>query len=661
MNLSFRAKKSILILFLITFWVAYSGTSIFLFYRDVQRTYDLELETKLNRLRYQADLANQALVLEQYEWLKLNLEQAIELYQIDFAHLKIPGQKDFLVKSIQDVTLSADTPFMTEPMVYENLLFQKIGSAESGVELVLGTIHDRGLFTKAYFEVYAGKIAFDIFIVTCIAWLLIFWVMKDILNLSKVLSSTGRRVGLLGRGLSKESDVLIRATQSYDQLSKDLASQVQVFANSIGSAIVTELRRGTPVPSSFSCVVVRVDLNGFTEKSLSSNLEEMISVMNIYFETSRKIIERHQGLIYEYVGDEIIFIFKNKDKAAGLRIALACLRDLFEEMSDLSGIEISLKSSVAFGVLNFVKLHGSYSFSGIPLISTARLIAQATKRSRFSVVLESADLEKGLGWISKQDQWDLKLKGFSEVTSITEILEFSVPQARVPQLHRSTLSLVQFFEELQIWVDRQDWDEFFVRLSSLQILGLEAAEEKVEAAYLKILSSVVQISREAAVPMKVLSSLVSLSKNMVRRSEYLRVRPWLEALKAKADPRLKANILLTQSYFDLNTPVSEELKSPNNRLLADALLVLGRRSLDERVVSEIYGMIKNPNKVFRSSAYFITAELLKYYKEKDPIFYQSSGVVADLKKLLRESLKDSEYDFRKHARHFEAATGEALV
>lgn len=631
-----------------------------MFYRDVQRTYDLELETKLNRLRYQADLANHALVLEQYEWLKLSLEQAIELYQIDFAHLKVPGQKDFLVKSIQDVTLSADTPFMAEPMVYENLLFQKIGSPESGVELVLGAIHDRGLFTKAYFEVYAGKIAFDIFIVTCIAWLLIFWVMKDILNLSKVLSSTGRRVGLLGRGLSKESDVLIRATQSYDQLSKDLASEVQVFSNSIGSAIVTELRRGTPVPSSFSCAIVRVDLNGFTEKSLSSNLEEMISVMNLYFETSRKIIERHQGLIYEYVGDEIIFIFKAKEKPAGLRAALACLRDLFEEMSDLKDVEISLKSSVAFGVLNFVKLHGGYSFSGIPLISTARLIAQATKRSRFSVVLESADLEKGFGLISKQDEWELKLKGFSEVTSITEILEFSKPQSRVPQLHRSSSALVHFFEELQIWVDRQDWDEFFVRLSALQILSLDVAEEKVEAAYLKLLSSVVQMGRESAVPTKVLSSLVSLSKNMIRRNQYLRVRPLLETLKSKADPRLKANILLTQSYFDLETPVSDELKSPNNRLLADALLVLGRRSLDERVVSEISAMVKNQNKVFRSSAYFITAELLKYYKERDPIFYKSSSVVSDLKKLLRESLDDSEYDFRKHARHFEEATGEPL-
>lgn len=640
--------------------MAYSGTSVFLFYRDVQRTYDLELETKLNRLRYQADLADHALVLEQYEWLKLSLEQAIELYQIDFAHLKIPGQKDFLVKSIQNVSLSPDTPFMRQPLVYGNLLFQKIGSTDSGVELVLGTIHDRDLFTKAYFEIYAGKIIFDIFIVTAIAWVLIFWVMKDILNLSKVLSSTGRRVSLLGRGLSKESEVLIRATQSYDQLSKDLASEVQVFSNSIGSAIVTELRRGTPVPSSFSCAVVRVDLNGFTEKSLSSNLEQMISVMNLYFETARKIIERHQGLIYEYVGDEIIFIFKAKEKSAALRLALACLRDLFEEFAEEKEVEISLKSSVAFGVLNFVKLHGGYSFSGIPLISTARLIAQATKRSRFSVVLESSDLEPGLGWVERQDQWDLKLKGFSEVISVTEVHEFAQPQTRLPQLHRSSRSLIEFLEDLQIWVDRKDWDEFFIRLSSLQILTLDAAEERAELAYLKLLSSVVQVNEQSPVPGKVLSSLVSLSKSFVRRTQYATLKTSLDSLKYKADPRLKANILLTQSYFDLETPVTEELKSPNNRLLADALLVLGRRSLDERVVSEIQAMTKNSNKIFRSSAYFVTAELLKHYKEKDPVFYKSSPVVASLKSILRASLQDSEYDYRKHARYFEEATGEAL-
>jgi class 3 adenylate cyclase len=657
----FQNRKSILVLFVASFWGAYTLFSFSAFTSDVNRIFETEKKTRMQRVSYQADLGLGLLILNQPEALKANLQRALELDQIDFAILLRPNEKPFVVQRPGQVEVGESYEVTDGVIEYGDLIYQTVQNNKT--TLTVGTQHDHATYLKSFYEVYFWKIVLDIFLVTAMSGLLIFGILKDIFQLSKVLSSSQRALGNIGSGLSKEAEVLIQASQSYDQLSKDLAFESKVFASSIGSAITTELRRGTPVPSTFKAALVRIDLNQFTKKYIQSDLKDVIFLMNTYFETARKIIERHQGLIYEHVGDEILFLLKNESKDLALKKVGYCLRDMFEEFENLKEVQISAKAAVSYGDLHFVKLDQGYSFSGVPLISSARLIAQATKSSRFSLILEKADFQSLDLPIQKFDSWSLTPKGFAEPIELVEVQEIATITRFHPEKHRSSVALGHFLQSLKLLIATKQYEELFLKLSSLQVLGLEAPEEMIEEAFTEVLVLIASEANEAIelLPSKLISSIVSLSKSFVRRESYKeKLHPHFEKLKRKADPRLHANILMTQSFFDLGTPVTEALKSPNNRLLADALFVLGKQSLDDRVLSEIRVMLKNPQKIFRSSAYYISAELLKFYKEKDIVFYQASPATRKLKQVLAESLSDPEVDYHKHALNFQTLTGEKL-
>lgn len=655
----FKNKKSVVLLFIALFWLIYTAASITMFVANLQTVFEQEKIRRENQINYQSDLAMSFLVQDQTEALKDNLAQALQLGQIDFAILLSKNAAPFTLARNGKVDL-AESYEPTEGVVsYENLIFRTIRVKD--YSLTLGTSHDRKVFLQSYFQVYAGKILFDILLITILSGLLIYFVLRDLIQLSKILRRNSPQKLQDFKAKSLETQVLTSATQSFDNLSKELAWEAQVFSSSLGAAITTELRRGTKSPTAFPAALVRVDLNQYTQKFLSTDLQDMIRVLNNYFKSAREIIERHHGLIYEYVGDEILFFFKDPKLSQDdlYRIAVLCVRDLFTEIEFLNLKNFTVKASISCGDLNFIKLDQGYSFTGVSLIQSARMLGQISNKNTNALILLQHDFSKIENLVSEKSDVSVPLKGFDGDFALTEITKFHAMNSHepTPWHFRSTPDLIRAFVSLKEYLQAKNTEKSQILVSELSRIRVQQADSLLSEAYLQAFHLIVKDPFEQ----KILSGLVSLGQQYVTQDQYMaEMKPLLETVNKSSDPRVRANALLTRAHFESDIDLDVATLRSSNRYMADALFVLGRVSVDKKILQQIDWMIHHSERNYQASAFYLCSALLKYHRDNDPVYFNANPLFEKLKEFLRLSLKKSDSDLHKHALNYQSLTGEKL-
>jgi len=360
-------KKSFLVVFILLFWLGYSLIAVTSFVASLQELYQQERSKRIDRINYQTDLSMNFMINQHYNVLKQNLARAVELFQVDFAILEVPAEDPVVIARPGSEIFPGTNLTITDGVVDRgSSTYRKIKVREA--TLLIGMDHRITFFLYTYLKYYFWKIVFDIFLVTAVSGSLIYFVLRDLIKLTRALAKGDVQSVKSINTQSIEAQILSSATQSFSNLTKELAWESQVFSNSLGSAITTELRKGTPIPQAFEVVLVRVDLNQYTQKFLATDIAKMVETINQYFAGAREIIERHSGLIYEYVGDEIIFFFKVKTNFdETFKNAVFCVRDIFKQIEMLAVKDFTVKASIAAGTLNFVKLDQGYAFTGVPL------------------------------------------------------------------------------------------------------------------------------------------------------------------------------------------------------------------------------------------------------------------------------------------------------
>lgn len=668
----FKNKKSVVVLFVIIFWALYSITSVTVFFYNVTEVYQNEVERQKSWIRYQSDLGMNFLVSKQIDFLKDNLQQAMYMHQIDFGILMLPEQEPFYVVRQGQVEL-AEKYEPTEDVEQIGDLYYKTIQIRDAT-LTVGIQHDAWVFIKSYFQVYASKIAFDILLITLISFALIHFILRDLIQLTQILSSRSAKKLKNIKIQSLEAQILSAATQEYESMAKDLSWEAQVFSTSLGAAITTELRRGTPVPSSFQAALVRIDLNQYTQKFLSTDLSTMINTLNRYFALAREIIERYDGLIYEYVGDEILFFFKDEQQNKNLTIrkATQCIRDIFIEVETNKFENFTLKSSISYGVLNFIKLDQGHAFSGVPLIESARLLAQISNKQINSMIIhtDAYDYIKDLS--EQSSDQDYALKGFDGAQSLTEIHKFKRIETASLDIFENRGSLYIADILLEIAKDKIPSEITFQTLNALRSINIQNPSLRMENNFISLLSQqysklkteqTESNSEEQTQNKKNISLLISLCNKMVSRENYSNDLQGLllKLEKHIQDPRLLANILLTRSHFEEQMDIKiDQSHRRSNRLWADALFVLGKNSVDKYIIREIRWMLAQENINFHLSAHYLCSALLQYHRDMDAIYFKTNPYFSELKSILQKSLKNQNKEITKFAERYQTLTGDIL-
>ncbi|RYZ66542.1 MAG: adenylate cyclase, partial [Proteobacteria bacterium] len=370
-----KGKKSILVLAVAFFWVAYMGVLTTGYYNNVTKNVDSVIEKRKRQVDFVLEFSANMIIQENVEILSQRLKQAREFNNIDFYILQHKGKVvSFYNKQNNPDDLNMDFAPANYNKFVENdeIAFKTIKIYD--YILTTGIMTSKRRIFQATAKDQLGLIIPDVAAVTFLLSLILYMLLKDIVNLSKIVSSKNRNEMTNIRSISREGEAILKAASSYENEQKHLKDQKDFLSGSLTPAILHEINSGTPAPYVFESTMVRIDLNGYTQLYLEKKEEYVTGILNKYFIAARELIERYGGLIYQYVGDEIVFHFKGPRKMTEA-VATACVRSLFELADEIektlppeAGHYFKLKASFASGSVRFVKLDTGFGLSGLPLI-----------------------------------------------------------------------------------------------------------------------------------------------------------------------------------------------------------------------------------------------------------------------------------------------------
>jgi adenylate cyclase len=641
-------KKSILILIVITFWVVYVGLVSTQYSYAIFNNITKMKQIHKQKMDYVLELSAGLIIRDNLDYLKDRLKQAREVGMFDFYILQ---KKDAVVafynrqNNADDINANYrdfDKFIETKDFVFKTI---KIYDYRLTVGMILNSnkLFLRGISERIYLYLL------DITAVTLLLGFILFLTLKDIINLSKLVASKDRgRAGQL-KSMSKEGQALLSAATTYETEQKSLRAQKDFLSGSLTPAILFEIKNKTQVPSTFESTMVRIDLNGYTQLYLEKKEAYVTEILNKYFVAARELIERYNGLVYQYVGDEIVFHFKGpRDLAEPL--AVACVRSLFELGEEVertlppeAGHYFKLKASMASGNILFVKLDTGFGLSGLPLIESARLLSQIDDKTKNSLAVYESSQPYISNLCTLSEPKVGYMKGFSEAAQICIVTEF-VRQEEVfahgkienCTFFRSDVDLMLLLQHLGKLVAEQNDKAFFKIFADLKHLKANIICPPLEKAFTEFLEKTYRQSHDKSVDPRILSAAVSVATNLIPQgSGSDKLTEILKLYLEFADPRVQANALTVLGEAPSNVHFLRKfINSDHNRLSADALVVAGKQVVDNDLVKRVQKLLRSSDKVYQASGRYVAMKLVEHYKEHDAVYYNTNPHLKKLEELL---------------------------
>ncbi len=641
-----KKQKSILLLIICFFWLGYVTLSLSQAYLSAQELVQEGELDKKQKLDFVFSTSLTDLMRDNTEALAEKLEKAYELRLVHFYILQEEDKVVFFKHNSGKLeALNHD---------YQNFdVFIDDGDLTFKTIMVFDYRLTAGIYrggSKAIMEAmwsFKNQFLFDIFLITGMLGFLSWLLLKDILSLSKILSGKNRQLDGI-KSVSKEGAILLHATKTLDRENVHLAEKNTVLSAALTPAIVEEIRSGKEAPYSFDSTLARVDLNGYTQMFLKNKDGALTELLNKYFIQAREIIERYDGLIYQYVGDEIVFHFKG-EREQSVRKALSCIRGLFEVAEQIESTLspndeqcFKLKASLVFDHLRFCHLDTGYSLSGVAMIESNRLLSHIDDKTQNHLAFFDKEYEnlQGLCLISKKR--DAHLKGFAETSTIAITNQFtSVTHLKFNRNwddceYFKTNKDVEFFlrwmNEALIAEDEFLFSKIFNHLRQIKVFNPSVG---ILNEFEKLLDVATQISSKKFGEDKYYSSVISLSLSLIpssmARPSYINT---LEKALKHRDNRVQANAIIVLGEWCQDLEFLESyIRSENNRVSADALYVTGKRELTMDLYRRLRDYAHSENPLFRASALWVVRQLLVHYKSIDPVYFATNPLINRLREL----------------------------
>ncbi len=649
-----RKKKSLVITILLSIWALYVTVSGVQYWHDTKKLAQDEIERRKNTVNYFLKSATAMLIEDKIEPLKASMQEAQDLKLVDFYIL----QKDDKVEDFRIVTgkledINHDYQNFNVFMQDENVIFKTIKLYD--YRLTAGTYANAyRLMTLNLWRNIDGILR-DIGLVTAILWGAVLFLLKDLFQLSKVLK-TGNRKSLRNlKGTSAEADVLVSATQGYEQENALISATNETYAQTVGPAILAELNSGKEAPYSFESLMIRVDLNGYTQMYMDKQ-EDLTSILNDYFAQAREVISRYDGLIYQFVGDEIVFHIKENDKKDAALKACLCIKGLFEEAQILEkkyalqdpNFVFKLKASWSRGKLRFIKLDQGHAFSGLPLIESVRLLSQIDNKNLQFLAIQEPEYAKIKDSVLVFSRADVLLKGFAEASHVVRIKDFLSLKDVLKLNHwdrasyyRSNSDISMLFKEIRNrWKVQEDipWDMFLYDLSQVKFVK---TSEKLKTDITDFVHFVLDDMWKK--PKEIATVISSIPYWWGEDEPSAELCEALLKFLDHRDPRIRANTLLTLGHFEKHVHVIEEaIFDHHNRVAADALLALGKMSFSNRVAKRLEKMHETGNLADQKSAEFVMQSLVEHYLAQDPVFFAANNYLKSWQESLSQKQNQSQ-------------------
>lgn len=273
---------------------------------------------------------------------------------------------------------------------------------------------------QKYWKVYLQ----DLLVPFILAMLVFFYFLKDILNIIKSVSQRQKIGQKIHKLKSKEAEDVIHAVTGFERKVDTLSYQNKILLYQVLPSLRKEVLSGKKPPYEFNCTLVRTDINNFSSLYIQGDKGALLKDVEKLFSKMAHIISRYNGFIHEFIGDEVIFYFKDEDHLNSTAAALACLRDF--EISAKKDFNLTTKSSLSYGSLYFSKHLDGYNLSGAVFIETVRILSNVKEKNDFSIHFSESLFPRIPNWVKSEALGEIQLKGYSEKTNIFRVSQFNI-------------------------------------------------------------------------------------------------------------------------------------------------------------------------------------------------------------------------------------------
>ncbi len=473
-----------------------------------------------------------------------------------------------------------------------------------------------------------------------------FWLhTRDLQRLKKEIETTGRIQTDPNRTHSADLQAISAGLRGLQNQETILKSDNLKLTKQVLPALQREIFSGKEPPYTFECTLVRTDINGFSTIFNSPYRDRFAEHINSFFEGLTEIVSRYDGLIYEFVGDEVIYYFKDEAPHSSIQTSIYAVRDIHNLAKELNakttseGHPFTVKSALAHGTLRFAQQVDGFSLSGGVLIETVRILSTVTEKNDNSLYLA----ERHLDDVSSREQFEpvgaFELKGYSEKVSLhrwlgDEPISFHLATVKTSgfkflQTHRSDRALLETIEEAIAQMKTFNLEMQLALVAELKSLNVYRVHYRLAPSLIIWLEHAGERSKESPEWIKLVSAIIMLFPHLVPTDDILEQEAErLERFLDAKDPRTVANTVEVLRTLKVNPkvrPIPKLFTNTNNRVAANALVHAGSRELTKEILSKLNSMILDSvdDDAKRASGLYALGEIARLLKEQDPVYYST--------------------------------------
>lgn len=597
------------------------------------------------------------------------LEDARQLDFIDYYFLQYKGKTlwcgsfDRRLCSIQLPPENINRAVITDDVSYQALPFGNDYLLLVGISKNTEAYVDRNMprFTALLYEqaIYYGLIVLAVAL----------WVFRDLFQVLRKLR-TGRVSEIDSRQTkSIESDLLARGLQSFAQSVDSLRARNQTLDRQVLPSLQSELQSGMTPPYDFRCTLVRTDINQFSTIYSEHNVSEFMKTINEFFTEVSHIVSDYGGLMHEFVGDEVIFYFKDEASDNSFLTALSAVRDIHAAAARIHGRTLpergypfTVKTSLGRGTLRFGPLVNGFSLAGSVLIETVRILSHIHEKDESIAYFDRCHALSVAPLVESRDiPGKIQLKGFRGERELSAYEKHQPPSEVLLQ----SFTDVSRLRSLKNYRGDDDLKEI-LRItrenanaqSSTWVLNVLHEFKYLPATKLKEnagheLWQWIDAEALATSNEKILSSLISLLPYLIPRGAWTsEMTEKLVSLSNHADPRIAANAIDALVDYQAKVPkklISRFAESQDNRLQANALIFTGITEISEDLVMNLKKGLRKKDPAKRASTIFALGTIAALHRQRDLVYYDTQVEFLELVNQLKKFTKDSDASVRKQA------------
>lgn len=511
---------------------------------------------------------------------------------------------------------------------------------------------------EAFFEEVNERVKDEnrrIFVLTILLVLGVFlFTFRDLFKIVNVIRSKGLRGLQEMQSHSKEAEILKQGLTGYQDTVKRLSHVNRVLGAQVLPSLKSELQSGRQPPYDFACTLVRTDINDFTRIFHSRPQDEFLATINEFFTESSHVISRYDGLIHEFVGDEIIFYLKDEFHRNSFTAALSCAAELGEVAERIhkrtshqeNAYDFRIKSSLAHGTIRFGPLLNGFSLAGAPLIETTRVLSQVSEKSENTIHFDSRHIARLHGGVKFDEAFRATLKGLDGERVIFRYLGHKALDQVLSSESASDVILHDYRRERELVALYRHAVMNAESVVSRDIASLMRSVQvtKCTQAYSAGVSSILQDALEVESAhdsefSKNLASFIGALPRIIPASAFHAEMGHLLGRYLKhADHRVVANTIeameafRSTGYAELN---QELLDSQNPRVAANALVFVGKIEISKDVVRRTKSLLDSQDLVQLGGGIFVWGEIAGHHANRDTVYLRTHPEFMELEKKVK--------------------------